>query len=99
MSDMKSVNFDDLLNKELENPEFRAEYEALEDEFTLAKEVMQLRKSNNLTQKDLAKLAGTSQPAIARLESGNYKNLSLSFIRKVAEALGAIPEIHLKKAQ
>jgi len=99
MSDMKFVNFDDLLNKELENPEFRVEYEALEDEFTLAKEVMQLRKSNNLTQKDLAKLAGTSQPAIARLESGNYKNLSLSFIRKVAEALGAIPEIHLKKAQ
>ena len=99
MSDIKSVNFDDLLNRELENPEFRTEYEALEDEFTLAKEVMQLRKSNNLTQKDLAKLAGTSQPAIARLESGNYKNLSLSFIRKVAEALGAIPEIHLKKAQ
>lgn len=99
MSDMKSVNFDDLLNKELNNSDFRAEYEALEDEFTLAKEVMQLRKSNNLTQKDLAKLAGTSQPAIARLESGNYKNLSLSFIRKVAEALGATPEIHLKKAQ
>lgn len=99
MSDIKFVNFDDLLKKELENPKFKAEYEALEDEFTLAKEVMQLRKSNNLTQKDLAKLAGTSQPAIARLESGNYKNLSLSFIRKVAEALGAIPEIHLKEAQ
>ena len=99
MNDMKSVNFDDLLNKELQNPEFKTEYEALEDEFILAKEVMQLRKSNNLTQKDLAKLAGTSQPAIARLESGNYKNLSLSFIRKVAEALGAVPEIHLKKAQ
>ena len=57
-----------------------------------------LRKTKNLTQKELAKLAGTSQPAIARLESGNYKNLSLSFIRKVAEALGAIPEIHLRKA-
>ncbi len=96
---MKSINFDDVLNKELQNPEFKAEYEALEDEFILAKEVMQLRKNNNLTQKDLAKLAGTSQPAIARLESGNYKNLSLSFIRKVAEALGAVPEIHLKKAQ
>jgi len=99
MNDMKSVNFDDLLNNELQNPDFKAEYEALEDEFILAKEVMQLRKSNNLTQKDLAILAGTSQPAIARLESGNYKNLSLSFIRKVAEALGAVPEIHLKKAQ
>ena len=99
MSNMKSVNFDDLLNKELRDPEFKAEYEALEDEFILAKEIMQLRKSNKLTQKELAKLAGTSQPAIARLESGNYKNLSLSFIRKVAEALGAVTEIHLKKAQ
>ncbi len=39
----------------------------------------------------------TSQPAIARLESGNYKNLSLSFIRKVARALHAFPEIHIKK--
>ncbi len=98
MGNIKSVNFDDLLKNELNKPEFRAEYEALEEEFTLAKEVMQLRKSNNLTQKDLAKLSGTSQPAIARLESGNYKNLSLSFIRKVAEALGTTPEIHLKKA-
>ncbi len=98
MGNIKSVNFDDLLQNELKKPEFRAEYEALEEEFTLAKEVMQLRRSNNLTQKDLAKLSGTSQPAIARLESGNYKNLSLSFIRKVAEALGTTPEIHLKKA-
>lgn len=98
MSKMESVNFDDLLNSELQNPEFKSAYDALEDEFSLAQEVMQLRKNNNLTQKDLAKLAGTSQPAIARLESGNYKNLSLSFIRKVAEALGAVPEIHLKKA-
>ena len=98
MSKIESVNFDDLLEKELENPEFKSEYDALEDEFTLAREVMQLRKNSNLTQKDLARLAGTSQPAIARLESGNYKNLSLSFIRKVAEALGTVPEIHLKKA-
>ena len=99
MSDMKSVNFDNILAKELENPEFKSEYDALEEEFSLAREVMQLRKNSNLTQKDLAKLAGTSQPAIARLESGNYKNLSLNFIRKVAEALGAVTEIHLKKTQ
>ena len=98
MSKMKPVNFKDLLSEELKNPSFEKEFNLLEEEFILAKEVILLRKTNNLTQKDLAKLAGTSQPAIARLESGNYKNLSLSFIRKVAEALGAIPEIHLRKA-
>ena len=98
MSSIKSVNFKDLLSEELKNPSFKKEFDSFEEEFILAKEVILLRKSNNLTQKELAKLAGTSQPAIARLESGNYKNVSLRFIRKVAEALGAIPEIHLRKA-
>lgn len=94
---MKTANFKDLLSEELKDPSFEEAFNLLEEEFILAKEVILLRKANNLTQKELAKLAGTSQPAIARLESGNYKNLSLSFIRKVAEALGAIPEIHLRK--
>jgi len=98
MSNINSVNLEDLLSKELKDPSFKKEFDSLEEEFILAKEVILLRKTNNLTQKELAKLAGTSQPAIARLESGNYKNLSLSFIRKIAEALGAIPEIHLRKA-
>ena len=98
MSNINSVNLEDLISKELKDPSFKKEFDSLEEEFILAKEVILLRKTNNLTQKELAKLAGTSQPAIARLESGNYKNLSLSFIRKVAEALGAIPEIHLRKA-
>ena len=98
MSNINSVNLEDLLSKEIKDPAFKKEFDSLEEEFILAKEVILLRKTNNLTQKELAKLAGTSQPAIARLESGSYKNLSLSFIRKVAEALGATPEIHLRKA-
>lgn len=96
-SNINFTNFDELLERQLEDKEFKEEYDALEDEFTLAREVMLMRKANHLTQKDLAKLAGTSQPAIARLESGSYQNLSLSFINKVASALGAIPEIHLRK--
>ena len=97
MSKMKVYKYDDMLKKELKNEVFKREYELLEEEFTLAKEVIKLRKTKNLTQKELAELVGTSQPAIARLESGNYKNISLSFLRKIASALGAVPEIHLKK--
>jgi predicted transcriptional regulator len=91
------TNFNDVLNKELKDPEFKKEYDSLEEEFILAKEILQLRKEQNLTQKELAKKVGTSQPAIARVESGNYKNISLSFLRKLAKVLGAKPEIHLKK--
>jgi len=74
------------------------DYEDLEGEFLLAREVMMLRKAKNLSQKELAEMAGTSQPAIARLESGKYSNVSLSFLRKIGKALDAVPEIHFKKA-
>ncbi|MGI6250883.1 MAG: helix-turn-helix domain-containing protein [Anaerolineaceae bacterium] len=39
-----------------------------------------------LTQTELAKLAGTHQPAIARLEDGEDLP-SLSFLRRVVEAM------------
>ncbi len=97
MRKIKSYNFDSLLEKELKDKDFKEAYESYNEEFALAKEIIKLRKTNNLTQKELALKVGTSQPAIARLESGNYKNVSLSFLRKVALALGATPEIKLKK--
>ena len=94
---MRAKNIDEYLEKELKDPEFKEEYDALEEEFTIAREVIALRIQANLTQKQLAERVGTSQPAIARLESGNYRNVSLSFLRRVAEALGSVPEVHLKK--
>ncbi len=93
---MNSTKYEDLLSEQLKDPEFKQEYEALEGEFTLAREIVSLRKQHHLTQKDLADRIGTSQPAIARLESGNYTNISLSFLRRVAKALDAVPEVHLR---
>ena len=94
---MKATRYQDLLNEQLRDPNFRREYEALEEEFTMATEIIALRKRLNLTQKELAERVGTSQPAIARVESGNYRNLSLSFLRRLADALEAVPEIHLRR--
>ena len=94
---MNTQSYSSFLNKQLQDPEFRREYEALEEEFVLAREVLELRRQQNLTQKELAIRMGTSQPAIARIESGNYRNVSLAFIRRLADALGAKPEIHLRR--
>ena len=93
---MKTVKYEQVLKRHLKDPTFRREYESLEEEFKLAKEVIELRAKRNLTQRQLAELIGTSQPAIARLESGNYRNVSLSFLRRLADALGAVTEVHLK---
>jgi len=94
---MKQIRYEEFLKQQLKNPKLRKEYESLEGEFALAKEIIELRIKSKLTQKQLAQQIGTSQPAIARLESGSYRNVSLSFLRRIADALGAVPEIHLRK--
>ena len=97
MEKIKTINSHDLLKKQLKNPQFKKEYDSLAKEFTIAKEIIELRTKANITQKQLAELSGTSQPAIARLESGEYKQLSLSFLGRVGKALGVVPEIRFKK--
>ena len=96
---MKIMKYNDFLKERLKDPKVKKEYDSSREEFELAKEVIELRKRHKLTQKELAEQIGTSQPAIARLESGNYKNVSLSFLRRLAEALNAVPEIHLKEKE
>ncbi len=94
---MKVVNYSEYKEALLSDSEIKEEYDAIEEEFSLASEIIHLRKEKNITQKELAERIGTSQPAIARLESGSYNKVSLSFLRRVADALDAKPEIHLRK--
>ena len=67
------------------DPEFMKEYDALEEEFALASALMRARA--DLSQAELAKRMGTSQSAIARLESGRSRP-STRTLRKFAEATG-----------
>jgi len=94
---VKTIDSDIFLEQQLKNEKFRKEYELLEEEFEIAKQIIKFRKNKNMTQKELAVLAETSQPAIARLESGEYKNLSLKFLRKIGKVFDMIPEVHFKK--
>lgn len=93
---VKSHDFNDLLKKKMGDPEFRKAWEEQDEEFEIAKEVIRLRLKAGLTQKQLAQKAHTSQPAIARLESGNYRNVSLNFLRRVGDALGVEPHISFR---
>lgn len=97
MSESKWVTFEEMKAAAMKDKEFVREYETLREEYELAREVINLRKQRNMTQQELAEKAGTSQPAIARLESGNYRNVSMSFMRKIGKVLEAYPTIHLKE--
>jgi ribosome-binding protein aMBF1 (putative translation factor) len=94
---MKVRDYNELLKNELQNPKFLKEYKALEEEFEVAKQVIELRLKKKMTQKELADKMRTSQSCIARLESGSYRNPSLSFLRRVGGALGVQPHVKFEK--
>jgi ribosome-binding protein aMBF1 (putative translation factor) len=69
------------------DPEYMKEYDALEEEFTRANMVIGARAHADLSQAELAERMGTSQSAIARLESGRVKP-STRTLEKLAAATG-----------
>lgn len=73
-------------------PGVKREYDALEPEFAVIRAMLRARRHRGVTQKEIARRAGTTQSAIARFESG-ASNPTLSFLTKVAAAVGAKIEV------
>ena len=59
----------DMLNESLEDPNFRSEWEAANAELAELDQIIAARTSVGLTQADVAARMGTTQSAVARLES------------------------------
>lgn len=88
MSDLET-NFDRYLEQKLQDPAFRARFEAADHAWDIALQLAALRQARGLTQKQVAELLGTKQQAIARLEDPTYSGHSLSMVRRYVEAFGA----------
>ena len=93
---MGDKTYKQLKKKLLKDKEIKKAYEKLWPEFAVIEMIIKKRIEKGLSQKELAKKIGTKQSAISRLESGTY-NPSLSFLRKIGEALGAKLKISLSK--
>ncbi len=66
-----SVKFDDFLQEQLQDPEFRKEYEVLQPERAIIQTIIDARKQSGLTQKELSERTGIAQGDISKLERGN----------------------------
>ena len=77
----------DLHKKWMKDPEYRKEYDALEEEFALAAEVAKARSRAGLSQAELARRMKTTQSTIARLESGRGRP-STRTLDRFAKATG-----------
>ncbi len=78
----------DLHKKWIKDRKYREAYEALEEEFALASAVIVARTRVGLTRQELAKKMGTTQPVVARLESGRGRP-SMRTLERLAEATGS----------
>ena len=87
MTRKRNRQVDDLFAEWRKDPRYLAEYDALDQEFTLAAAVIAARTHAGLTQEELAARMGTTQSVIARLEGGRSKP-STTTLEKLAKATG-----------
>ena len=74
----------------------KAQFDELGDEYLLLDEFLKARSKQGLTQAQVAEKIGTTQSAVARMESGKGKHSpSFATLSKYAEALGCRLEVRL----
>ena len=82
-----------IADRDTREPGFAAAVQQEFDRLQLARQVKALRESQQLSQAELARRAGTKQPAIARLESGRVIP-RLDLLEKIARAVGMTISVH-----
>jgi len=71
----------------LKEPGFKQGYDAMEDEYALASQLIEARTRAGMTQDDVARRMGTSRATVARFESGATQP-TLAALKRFAEATG-----------
>jgi transcriptional regulator with XRE-family HTH domain len=79
----------------MNDPEYAKHYQDQEEEFNIARELIQARTRIGLTQEEVARRMGTTQSAVARMESGKPLP-SLRSLKRYAQATGSKIKISLE---
>ena len=87
MTNKRPTNFRKFEAELLKRLGILKEYEALQPKYDMIRSLIERRNQLRISQTQLAKIVGTKQPAISRLEKGDY-NTTLSTFFKVTNALG-----------
>jgi len=79
----KLTNYEKHFRAKMKKSDFRKAYEEERHRLEIAYKIVQLRKKQNLSQKELARRLGTTQSAIARMEAGQ-QNITTDTLQKIA---------------
>ena len=84
----------DIINRRFfQTKRAQAELEKARASAHVARQIYDLRTQAGLSQRELAKLVGTTASVICRLEDDDYQGHSLATLRRIAAALGRRVEI------
>ena len=72
-----------------ERPDVKKEYDSLKLEYTIIQAMIDARKSQNITQKELSERTGITQADISRIENGT-RNPSLEMVKRLARGMGMV---------
>lgn len=78
--------FRDYLDEQMKDPDFKAEFDALEPEFAIIQTMIDARKLRGITQKELSEKTGIAQGDISKLENGNG-NPSIRTLQRLAAVM------------
>lgn len=75
------------LNEQMKDPEFAAEYEALQPEYEAIRAIIGARIESHMTQKELAEKTGIRQSNISRIENGT-SSPTVETLARIAAGMG-----------
>lgn len=84
----RTVSAMDWLDGKLTDAQFAAEVDAELAALQVEDDLTRLREASGLSQRELARRLGVSQPFVAKLESGRVKNMELRTLVRTVAALG-----------
>ena len=79
------LSFERYLAQQIKNKVFRRAYEEESRRLEIAYRILQLRKKQKLSQKELAQKLNTTQSVVARMEAGQ-QNFTTDTLQKIASA-------------
>ena len=90
--EVRMRKFDQFLEEQLQDEEFKREYENIQPEMNVIRALVEARNSQNLTQKELAERTGINQADISKLENGT-RNPSINLLKRLAEGMDMVLKI------
>ena len=83
-------SYKDYKKRALQNPEVKAEYDALQPEYDIIQAMIDARVQQNMTQKDLSAKTGITQADISRIENGEYSCAVTPQVRQTGNRLSGL---------